>query len=356
MTEGLVPWAVTEPCGARRGARERRSRAEVTVRPSGRSFVVEGRESLLEAGLRGGLRFNYGCGDGSCGLCKARVVSGATLPLRREHDRPLSAVEREQGYELLCTHTAASGDLTVQTLEADGPQDIPLQRMVCAVRAVTELAADTLLLHLAVPGSHRLRFLAGQSVTLGIGVDGHGVNATYPVANCPCDDRNLHFYVARDARDRFAEQLFAGRVRSGDDVLVAGPHGDFVLGDGRGQLVFAACDVGIAPIRSLIEHALAIDDAESLSLYWLATRPGGHFLDRQCRAWDEALDHFDYSLHREADPRAGALQVVEAIRVDRFPMQCDVYLAGPHAFVTAAADELRAIGLPVAQLHATLTP
>jgi CDP-4-dehydro-6-deoxyglucose reductase, E3 len=356
MSGGLLSSAVAEPGGARRGVRGRRSRAEVTVRPSGRSFVVEGRESLLEAGLRGGLKLNYGCGDGSCGLCKARVVSGATLPLAREPDRPLSAVEREQGYELLCTHTAASGDLTVQALEAEGPQDIPLQRISCAVRAVTALAADTLLLHLALPDSHRLRFLAGQSVTLAIGGAGLGVKASYPVANCPCDDRNLHFYVARDARDPFAEQLFAGGVRSGDQVLVAGPHGDFVLGDGRGQLVFAACDVGIAPIRSLIEHALAIDDAESLSLYWLATRPGGHFLDRQCRAWDEALDHFDYSLHRDVDPRIGALQVVEAIRVDRFPMQCDVYLAGPRAFVTTAADELRGAGLPAAQLHTTLTP
>jgi len=55
-----------------------------------------------------------------------------------------------------------------------------------------------------------LRFLAGQSVTLygsGGGVD---AQAVYPVASCPCDDRNLHFHVGRDDGDAFAQMLFDG--------------------------------------------------------------------------------------------------------------------------------------------------
>ena len=51
-----------------------------------------------------------------------------------------------------------------------------------------------------------------------------------------------------------------------------GPTGEFVLADGNRPLVFAACDTGFAPIKSLIEQALALDDAPSLSLFWLATR------------------------------------------------------------------------------------
>jgi len=325
-------------------------RAQVTVRPSGHRFVVEGRESLLEAGLRAGLNLNYGCRDGRCGLCKARVSAGTTVPLRSAGDEPLSTVEREQGYTLLCMQTAASGELAVVALEAEGPRDLPLQNIVCIVRAVVPLEDDTLLLRLALPGHHRLRFLAGQRVRLAV-ADEAGAEASYPVASCPCDDRNLYFYVARRAGDAFAERLFTGRTRAGDAVGVRGPAGAFVLGDGRGQLVFVACDMGIAPIHSLIEHAVAIDEAESLSLYWLATRPGGHFLTKQLRAWDEALDQFDCSLHRDADPRAGALQIVDAIRVDRFPMQCDAYVAGPETFVATAARALRASGLTATKLH-----
>jgi CDP-4-dehydro-6-deoxyglucose reductase, E3 len=50
--------------------------AQVTLRPSGHQFTVEGHESLLQAGMRAGLKLNYGCGNGSCGMCKMRVTDG----------------------------------------------------------------------------------------------------------------------------------------------------------------------------------------------------------------------------------------------------------------------------------------
>jgi CDP-4-dehydro-6-deoxyglucose reductase, E3 len=327
--------------------------AHVAVRPSGNEFLVEGCDTLLQAGLRAGLKLNYGCGNGACGLCKARIVSGSVAALQAQ-DYLLSEAEKAQGYTLLCTHTAASSELTIETLEACGPQDIPQQQIVTRVRAIAALGQDTLQLHLQALRSNRLRFLAGQRVTLGIAGAGGHLRATYPVASSPCDDRNLHFYVTRDARDAFAERLFAGGVKTSDAITVWGPEGDFVLADGQDQLVFAACDMGFSPVKGLIEHAVAIDRAEGLSLYWLATRPDGHFLIKQCRAWDEALDQFDYSLHTDTDLVAGAAQVVSAIQIDRFIMQCDVYLAGPQGFVTSAASALRAAGLPQRQIFATV--
>ncbi|MEO8121586.1 MAG: 2Fe-2S iron-sulfur cluster-binding protein, partial [Rhodoferax sp.] len=48
--------------------------AQVTVRPSGHQFSVEGHANLLQSGLHSGLRLNYGCGNGSCGMCKVRVI------------------------------------------------------------------------------------------------------------------------------------------------------------------------------------------------------------------------------------------------------------------------------------------
>ena len=44
--------------------------AQVTVRPSGRQFLLEGNDSILQAGLNAGLRFPYGCGGGTCGCAR----------------------------------------------------------------------------------------------------------------------------------------------------------------------------------------------------------------------------------------------------------------------------------------------
>lgn len=322
--------------------------AQVTLRPSGHQFTVEGRDTLLQAGMRAGLKLNYGCGNGTCGMCKVRVIDGQVV--RTMHtDYPLSETERAQGYLLACAHTAASSELTLETLEASGPADIPAQQIVTQVRAVRELAPDTRLLHLQTPRSQRLRFLAGQSVTLGLAL-GDGVRASLPIASCPCDDRNLQFFIARDDQDPLAQALFAGAVKSGDAITLWGPEGHFVLADGQRPLVFVACDTGFAPVKSLIEHALSLDAAPSLSLFWLATRSDGHFMANQCRAWSEALDLFEYTLLQHADATAGACQVAAAIRADLFDIDCDFYLAGPVPFVQALRDELRVAGVPAGQV------
>lgn len=324
--------------------------AQVTVRPSGHEFPVEGHANLLQSGLQSGLRLNYGCGNGSCGMCKVRVISGDVVKTQHS-DYVLSEAEKTQGYILMCCNTAASSEITLEMLEASGPQDIPEQQIVAQVRAVTELAPDTRLLHLQTPRTHRLRFLAGQSVSLGWTMPGQGdAHATHPVASCPCDDRNLLFFISRDASDALARHLFAGDIKPGTAVTVLGPTGEFVLTDGHRPLVFAACDGGFAPIKSLIEHALSLDAAPSLSLFWLATHSDGHFYSNQCRAWSEALDQFEYELVSHADVTVGARQIAQAMRADLFDIDCDFYLAGPPDFVSTLHQELRASGVATTQI------
>ncbi len=326
--------------------------AHVTVRPSGHEFTVEGRDTLLQAGLRAGLKFNYGCGNGTCGMCKVRVVAGEVAKIQ-PYDYPLSEAEKRQGYTLLCAHTAASGELSLEVLEAGGAQDIPEQEIVARVRAVADPAPDIRLLHLQTPRTHRLRFLAGQSVSLGwAGPGNEDSRATYAVASCPCDDRNLLFYIARNPRDPFAGQLFAGRIKAGEAVTVRGPSGEFVLANGNRPLVFAACDLGFMPIKSLIEHALALDESPSLSLFWLATRSDGHFLEKQCRAWAQALDQFAYALSAETSATRGARQMAQAIGAGPKFADGDYYLAGPEEFVRVLNGELRGIGVPAGQIFA----
>jgi len=327
--------------------------AQVTLRPSGHQFAIEGHDTLLQAGLRAGMKLNYGCGNGTCGMCKVRVISGAVTKVT-PFDYPLSEAEKQQGYTLACAHTAASSEITLETLEAQGPQDIAPQQIVTSIRALRELAPDTRLLHLQTPRSHRLRFLAGQSVTLGragsAATAGDDVRATYPIASCPCDDRNLHFFISRDDGNALAHQVFDGTLKAGDAVNLWGPTGDFVLADRTHPLVFAACDSAFAPIKSLIEHALSLDTAPSLSLFWLATRSDGHFQANQCRAWSEALDPFEYALFTHSDAAAGARQMAAAMRADLFDIDCDFYVAGPQPFVDALGAALLDAGVPAAQV------
>ena len=140
--------------------------ARVKIQPSGHAFVVDGDDTLLEAALRAGLALDYGCSIGSCGKCKARIVSGEVRKTRHS-DLALTAAEKSAGIALMCCNTAV-GDVVIEAREAHGAADMPLQRIDARVKAVRPLAEDVRLLHLQTPRTNRLRFLAGQSVSLAL--------------------------------------------------------------------------------------------------------------------------------------------------------------------------------------------
>jgi CDP-4-dehydro-6-deoxyglucose reductase len=126
----------------------------------------------------------------------------------------------------MCCHTAASSELTLELLEAGGPQDIPEQQIVTQVRAITTVGPDTRLLQLQTPRTHRLRFLAGQSVHWAWSSRCRATpTPPRPLASCPCDDRNLLFFVARDEANALAQAVCSDQLtawRPGDG---AGPDG-----------------------------------------------------------------------------------------------------------------------------------
>jgi CDP-4-dehydro-6-deoxyglucose reductase len=323
--------------------------AHVTVKPSGHEFHVEGNETVLEAALRAGLAPSYGCGNGNCGLCKARVVSGRTRQVHNT-DYPLSTSERAQGYTLLCSHTAVS-DLVVEMLEAKSPDDIPEQEVIAKVKSVAPLNDDILLMYLQTPRTNRLRFLAGQRVTLSVTGSTANFRGDYAIASCPCDNRNLLFHIPRDAEDEFARRLFAGAIKPNDPVSVFGPFGNFVLKkDSPNDLVFVACDTGFAPVKSLIEHAVAADLPGVQRLVWAATRPDGHYLENQCRAWADALETFSYALIDATDPAAAGVEAARHVLAECDPAHRDIYVVGPGEFVETVAKALQAGGLPAQQL------
>ena len=317
--------------------------AHVLVRPSRHEFFVDGADTILEAALRSGLALNYGCSNGNCGLCKARVVSGQVQKVRHQ-DYVLSEAEKQQGYTLLCSHTAV-GDLVIEALESAEAGDIPPQQIVAQVKSLQVLDGELMLLHLQTPRSKRLRFLAGQNLTLSAGE----ASAQLPIASCPCDDRNLHFHVARKAEDGFAKTVFSS-LKAGDPVTLFGPWGDFVLhAESPRSILFLACDTGFAPVKSLIEHAMALEVSERLHLYWLATGPSGHYLANLCRSWAGALDNFTYV--PVTAEQGGAPELLRRVAADHADLAAfDIYLAGAGPFVEAAASALRERGFPEAQL------
>jgi CDP-4-dehydro-6-deoxyglucose reductase len=137
-----------------------------------------------------------------------------------------------------------------------------------------------------------------------------------------------------------------GGLKDVDSVRVEGPRGEFVLNEeSHRPLVFVAAESGFAPIKSLIEHAMALDAVESLHLLWIAAGARGHYLDNLCRSWSDALDDFRYT--PLTDDETALRQV---LRDHPRLADCDVYVAGPAPWASAAEFQLLEHGLPREQL------
>ncbi len=261
--------------------------AQVRILPSGHEYLIEGSDSILEAGLRSGLALDYGCSNGNCGKCKAKVVSGQVKKIA-PHDFVLSETEKGLGYILACCNTAVT-DIVLEAEEAFGSHDIPRQKIEVRVKKTEHPNDRVLILHTKTPRTSRLRFLAGQYLSLQL----DDLPAQdYFIASCPCDDMNLQFHIPVIAGNPFVEALLDPETSTAR-LCIEGPQGDFTLNeDSPRSLVFIAVDTGFGPVKSLIEHAMALDSAENIYLYRISTAGNSLYLGNLCRSWVDALDNF----------------------------------------------------------------
>ena len=264
--------------------------AQVHLMPSGHEFFVEGNNSILEAGLSAGLALNYGCSNGNCGKCKAKLISGEVKKIR-QHDFVIPEAEKNQGYILACSNTAIS-DIVLEADEATHADEIPLQKIAARVKKVEKLNNELIVLHLRTPRTQRLRFLAGQKVRLStVGVE----PVEYHIASCPCDEMNLQFHICRQTEIPLAEYIF-NKIQNSESINVEGPEGSFVLReDTTRPLMFIAFNTGFAPIKSLIEHAMTLDVNEFSHLYWFHQVNSKPYMHNLGRAWSDAFDTFRYT-------------------------------------------------------------
>ena len=294
--------------------------SNIKILPSGRSFPAEGNSTLLEAGLHSGLALGYGCSNGNCGECLAKIVSGEVRKIHH-HDFVISEEKRKNGHVLMCCNTAVT-DVVIEAPEAQSSTEIPQQHITARVRSIELINGDVALLHLKTPRTQRLRFLAGQHVRLG----GDELPiATHSISSCPCDDMNLHFQIPRLADSEFSDHVF-NRLNKGDKIKVEGPEGDFVLNEGSARsLVFIAWHTGFAPVRSLIEHAMALEIPGNMKLIWMTRSKKDRYQDNLCRSWQDAFDNFDY-LPLDTIPGDGTIDTASTLELlDIKPVDLDNY-------------------------------
>ena len=144
---------------------------------------------------------------------------------------------------------------------------------------------------------------------------------------------NLQFHIMLNRDDPVANYL-AESAATNDSLMLEGPSGSFVLNENSPRaLVFIAEGIGFASIKGLIEHAMALDSAEQIYLFWITDDDAPPYLHNLCRSWNDALDNFEYR-----PLPASALQSLS----DHLDDQLQAPLVSGFDFYICAHESLRA--------------
>ena len=308
-------------------------------------FDIEEDESILEAALRQNVSLPYGCRNGACGACKAKIVSGK---IQYDNDLPSAVTQQEHevGQALLCQARAAS-DLSIEARTVDSAADVRIRKLPCRVVECEKLSEDVIRLLLELPKTERLQFLAGQYIDILMRGD---KRRSFSMANPPHQDQQIELHVRYYNGGLFSEYAF-NDLKERALLRIEGPLGTFTLQDSDRPMIMIAGGTGFAPIKSLIEHALHIGDERDINLYWGVRTAADLYMHDLAQGWADKYGHINYTpVLSEADEDSswqGKTGFVhEAVLQDHADLSAfDVYACGPPPMIKAVVETLPEHGL-----------
>jgi len=320
---------------------------KVRIEPSGHSFNVESDEPILDAALRHGYAFPYGCRGGGCGACKGKLLDG-TVDYGTDLPPALSEEDVSRGLALFC-QACATSNLTLEVKEIGEAESLEIKTLPTKVQKKEFLSHDVVRLFLKIPETDRLQFRAGQYIDILLP---DGRKRSFSLANAPHDDALIELHIRHVDGGDFTGYVM-DELHEKDILRIEGPHGSFFLREESNRpLIFMAGGTGFAPIKGIIEHALAEGLNQPMYLYWGVRADKDLYLDELPLKWAKHLPNFhfvpvfsDPSAEQSTDVRTG--YVHDAVIAD-FPdglAEFDVYASGPPVMVHAGFDAFKQHGL-----------
>ena len=318
----------------------------VTNRKTDTTFEVNSEETILDAASRQGHGFAYSCRSGSCGSCKARLISGEISPIEAS-EQALSAEEAESGQILLCQAHPVT-DLLIEATELPAGSSMPIRTLPCRVTEITSLCHDVMRVALKLPQNQTFQYLPGQYVDILLR---DGRRRSFSIANADSAEQGLELHIRRVPGGHFTQQVFSS-LKERDLLRFQGPFGTFFLRESEPrETLLIAGGTGLAPIKAILEAAFASGSKRSFWLFWGARDERDLYWHDELTAWSLEHENFHYvpvlsdiSAHSNWQGEAGW---VHEAALRQFPdlSEAEVYASGPPPMIEALKASVVAAGL-----------
>jgi CDP-4-dehydro-6-deoxyglucose reductase len=262
---------------------------QVTIQNSGHTFEVRPSQTVLQAAIEADIHIPYGCRNGACGSCKAKLVSGKVMH-NDYQSSAMSDAELAAGNALLCC-TMALEDLTIECREVGGLTGIKPRILPARVAKKEQLSHDVIALHLQLPASERLQFLAGQYIEF---ILKDGKRRAFSIANAPHDSEFIELHIRVIPGGVFSAYV-ANEMQEKAILRLEAPFGNFFLReDSSKPIIFVAGGTGFAPVKGIIEHILHNNIKRDIILYRGARQLQDLYMHELSERWAKLAPNIQY--------------------------------------------------------------
>ena len=270
---------------------------KIIIKPSEHVLNTVSGETLLQSALREGVSLPYGCRNGSCGICKGKILKGR-VDYGRYNAETLTDDEKQAGMALFCCAKPLS-DLVIECHEISAIKDIEIKTLPARVEKLERIAPEVMIISLKLPANQRLQFLAGQYIDILLK---DGKRRSFSLANAPYNDEVLQIHARNYPGGLFAEHVFT-TMKIKEILRFRGPLGSFFLRDAPPEMpiIFLASGTGFAPIKSILEHVFYQEsnkdthqNRHSMTLYWGVRNKSDLYLLDLIAHWQQRHKNFTF--------------------------------------------------------------
>ena len=328
----------------------------ITIQPSGRTFIAQADEALLAAAIRQGIGLPYGCKDGACGSCKCKKIEG-TITQGTHQLKALSLEEAAQGFILTCCAVAHS-DVVLESRQVTDESAFPIKKMPVRVNSLARASHDVMNVRLQLPAADVFKYHAGQYVEFLLR---DGDRRAYSMGNAPhtqAEHPGVELHIRHMPGGKFTDHVF-GPMKEKDILRIEGPFGSFYLReDSDKPMVMLASGTGFAPIKAIIEHLQFKGITRPAVLYWGGRRPADLYMNEWVQSKVAEMPNLSYvpvvSDALPEDAWTGRTGFVHHAVLQDIPDLSghQVYACGAPIVVDSAQAAYSAAGLPDGEFYA----
>ena len=129
---------------------------QITIKPSGHTFIALPGETVLQAALREGFPLPYGCRNGACGTCKGKIIQG-TVEFGSYTESAFEPERKDRQAWRFFVPPWPLSELVIECREIGGIKDVKVKTLPCRVQKLERIAPDVMIIYLKLPANERLR-------------------------------------------------------------------------------------------------------------------------------------------------------------------------------------------------------